>query len=150
MFTRNKVLVIILVLLIFAGGISYAVHSFESYLSKEQEIYIKDQSFSNIEIFTSNATVVIVPTAEEVTTVSYSQKKKRKGNFKFQAEVKGDNLSVLLKEKRRGFLNFGTSLRNVELIVRVPEKEYNKINVETDNGRIIMESLQGGRICAIN
>lgn len=143
MFTRNKFFVIIVVLLIAVGGIGYAVNSLKSFTSKEKEIVINDQSFSNIDILTSNATVQIVPTTDEVTTVSYSGKKKRKVKFDFQAKVKGDNLSVVLKEKRRGFMNFGASSRGIELIVSVPEKEYNKIQVETDNGRIKMEALQG-------
>lgn len=142
MFTRNKVFVIVAVLLIGVGGISYAVNSFKSFTSKEKEIVINNESFSNIDILTSNATVQVIPTMDRQTTVSYTEKKKRNGKFDFQAKVKGDNLTVLLKE-RRGFFNFGGSLKDVELVVHVPEKEYNKISVETDNGRIKMEALQG-------
>ena len=87
---------------------------------------IDDQSFTNIEILTTNAAVEIVPTKDSVTTVEYSGKTKKKSKFIFEADVKGDTLFVQFKEKRRSFFNFGFSSLDLKLIVKVPEKQYDQ------------------------
>ena len=64
---------------------------------------IDDQSFTNIEILTTNAAVEIVPTKDSATTVAYSGKTKKSSKFIFEADVKENTLSVQFKEKRRSF-----------------------------------------------
>ena len=77
---------------------------------------IDDQSFTNIEILSTNAAVEIVPTKDSETTMTYSGKTKKRSKFIFKADVKGDTLSVQFKEKRRSFINFGFSSLDLKLI----------------------------------
>ena len=103
---------------------------------------IDDQPFTNIEVLTTNAAVEIVPTKDAVTSVSYSGKTKKRSKFIFKAVVKENTLYVQFKEKRRSFINFGFTSLDLKLIVKVPEKQYDRIQAESDNGRIKVENIQ--------
>ncbi len=139
---RNKVFLILAIFLMIVGGILLLFKPANPLQNNEKKIEVDDSSFTSIEILTNNAAVEIVPTNDSVATVEYSGKTKKKSKFIFKADVNGDTLSIQFKEKRRSFIPFGFSSINLKLLVKVPEKQYNKIQAETDNGRIKMESIQ--------
>jgi len=142
MFFRNKLFIIVAVVLLIVGGIVLIFNIGDHFENNAKKKVIDDQSFTSIEIMTTNATVEIVPTNDAVTTVSYSGKTKNKSKFIFEADVKENTLSVQFKEKRRSFFSFGISSLNLKLIVKVPEKQYDRIHAESDNGRITVENMQ--------
>ncbi len=142
MFFRNKVFIIVALVLLVVGGITLMFNTGDHFENNAKKKVIDDQSFTNIEILTTNAAVEIVPTKDSVTTVSYSGKTKKSSKFIFEADVKENTLSVQFKEKRRSFINFGFSSLNLKLIVKVPEKQYDRIRAESDNGRIKVENIQ--------
>jgi len=142
MFFKNKVFIIVVLVLFVVGGLTVIYNIGDHFVNNAKKKVIDDQSFTSIEILTTNATVEIVPTKDAVTTVSYSGKAKKKSKFIFEADVKENTLSVQFKEKRRIFFNFGFSSLNLKLIVKVPEKQYDRIQAESDNGRIKVENIQ--------
>jgi DUF4097 and DUF4098 domain-containing protein YvlB len=142
MFFRNKVFISVALVLLVVGGIILMFNTGDQFEKNAQKKVIDDQSFTNIEILTTNATVEIEPTKDSVTTVAYSGKKKKSSKFIFQADVKGNTLFVQFKEKRRSFINFGFSSLDLKLVVKVPEKQYDRIQAESDNGRIKVENIQ--------
>ncbi|WP_186670415.1 DUF4097 family beta strand repeat-containing protein [Sporosarcina sp. BP05] len=142
MFFRNKVFIIVALVLLVVGGITLMFNTGDRFQNNAKKIEIDDQPFTNIEILTTNAAVEIVPTKDAVTTVSYSGKTKNRSKFIFKAVVKENTLSIQFKEKRRSFINFGFSSLDLKLIVKVPEKQYDRIQAESDNGRIKVENIQ--------
>lgn len=142
MLFRNKVFIIVALVLLAAGGITLMFNTRDIFENNAKKKVIDDQSFTNIEILTTNAAVEIIPTEDSETTVAYSGKTKKNSEFIFEADVKGNTLSVQFKEKRRSFINFGFSSLDLKLIVKVPEKQYDRIQAESDNGRIKVENVQ--------
>ena len=142
MFFRNKVFIIVALVLLVVGGITLMFNTGDHFDNNAKEKVIDDQSFTNIEILTTNAAVEIVPTKDSVTTVAYSGKTKKSSKLIFKADVKENTLSIQFKEKRRSFINFGFSSLDLKLIVKVPEKQYELIQAESDNGRIKVENIQ--------
>jgi len=142
MFFRNKLFIIVALVLLVVGGITLMFNTGNDFENNAKKKVIDDQSFTSIEILTTNAAVEIVPTKDKVTTVSYSGKTKKRSKFIFEADVKENTLVVQFKEKRRNFFNFGFSSLNLKLIVKVPEKQYGRIQAESDNGRITVENIQ--------
>lgn len=142
MFFRNKVFIIVALVLLIVGGNVLMFNIGDHFENNAKKKVIDDQSFTSIEIMTTNATVEIVPTKDAVTTVSYSGKTKKRSKHIFEADVKENTLSVQFKEKRRSFFSFGFSSLNLKLIVKVPEKQYDQIHAESDNGRITVENMQ--------
>lgn len=142
MFIRNKVFIIVALVLLIVGGIALMFNSGNHFENNAKKKVIDDQSFTSIEILTTNAMVEIVPTKDSITTVSYSGKTKKRSKFIFEAVVKENTLSVQFKEKRRSFINFGLSSLNLKLIVKVPKKQYDRIQAESNNGRIKVENIQ--------
>lgn len=142
MFIKNKVFIIVALVLLVAGGITLMFNTGGQFEDNAKKIVIDDQSFTRIEILTTNAAVEIVPTKDTVTTVAYSGKTKKRSKFIFEAVVKENTLSVQFKEKWRSFINFGFSSLDLKLVVKVPEKQYDRIRAESDNGRIKVENIQ--------
>jgi DUF4097 and DUF4098 domain-containing protein YvlB len=142
MIFKNKLFVSLVPLLIVAGCISLLFKQGNVFEKSNNKKVIEDLSFTNIAVLTENAAVVIVPTKDSVATVEYSGKTKKNKRFIFEADVKGDTLSVQFKEKRKWFIHFGFSSLDLTLKVHLPEKQYDRLLVETDNGRIIAEQLQ--------
>lgn len=142
MFFKNKVFIIVALVLLIVGGIVLMFNIENQFENSAKKKVIDDQSFTSIEIMTTNAEVEIVPTEDAVTTVSYSGKTKKRSEFIFETDIKEDTLVVQFKEKQRNFFNFGFSSLNFKLIVKVPEKQYDRIQAESDNGRIKAENIQ--------
>lgn len=146
---RNKVLVIGIIasLVLLFTGTRYVIlkvnaFTFNKTVAIEDEINILDV-YENIEVLTNNAKVELMPTKSDETTVSFGGMKKSK--VKFEAKVKGDTLSILLKEKGPNFFRF-SKRGGLQLIVHVPEKTYDKINVQSKNGMIQAEELHAASI----
>ena len=90
MFFRNKLFIIVALVLLIVGGITLMFNTGDHFEKNAQKKVVDDQSFTNIEILTTNAAVEIVPTKDSVTTVAYSGKTKKKSKFIFEADVKGE------------------------------------------------------------
>ncbi len=146
MIFKNKLFVVLVVVLIVAGGISLLFKPGSVFEKSTNRKVIDDLSFTTITVLADNAAVEIVPTTDSVATVEYSGKTKKNKKFIFEAVVKGDTLAVQFKEKRKGFIQFGISSLDLTLTLHLPEKQYERLQVETDNGRIIAEQLQAKNI----
>lgn len=142
MIFKNKLFVVLVLILIVAGGITLLFKQENVFEKSNNKKVIEDLSFTNLAVLTENAAVEIIPTKDSVATVEYSGKTKKNKKFIFEADVKGDTLSVQFKEKRKGFIRFGITSLNLTLTVYLPERQYERLQVETDNGRIIAEQLQ--------
>ena len=146
MFFKNKVFIILLLLLIGGVGISLMITIGDSTEKNTRKIVVENFLFTNIEIATDNAAVEIVPTDDSVATVEYLGETKKKSKYVFKAKINGETLAIQFKEKRRSFINFGFSSSDLKLLVKVPQKQYNKIQVETDNGRIKVDNIHAEEI----
>lgn len=142
MIFKNKLFIVLVVVLIVAGGISLLFKPASVFEKSTNKKVIEDSSFTTITVSSDNSAVEIVPTKDQVATVEYSGKTKKNKKYIFEAIVKGDTLAVQFKEKRKGFIQFGFSSLDLTLTVHLPEKQYERLQVETDNGRIIAEKLQ--------
>lgn len=139
---KNKLFAVLVLVIIVVGGVTLLLKPGNVFEMSNNKIVIEDLSFTNIAVITENAAVEIVPTKDSVAAVEYSGKTKKNKKFIFEADVKGDTLSVQFKEKRKWFINFGFSSLDLTLTVHLPERQYERLQVETDNGRIIAEQLQ--------
>ncbi|MGE6489985.1 DUF4097 family beta strand repeat-containing protein [Paenisporosarcina sp. NPDC076898] len=140
MIWKNKLVISVVLLLGVAGGVTYMFNSMKVYGQNDDTKLIQD-AFTNIEVTTNNAEVVIVPTKSSEATVEYTGANK-KHKYIFNVDVKGDTLFVQLKQKRRFFFSFGFNSSDLKLAVNVPEKQYKNLHVESDNGRISVENIQ--------
>jgi DUF4097 and DUF4098 domain-containing protein YvlB len=141
MMSKNKLVISFLLLLVVASGITFMFKTMDVFAQNDnKKKVVEDSSFTNIEVSTNNAEVVIVPTKSSDATVEYSGASK-KAKYNFEVDVKGDTLSVHLKQKRRFFFWFGFHSRDLKLIVNVPEKQYENIQVKSNNGLINVENL---------
>lgn len=141
MLFKNKTIFVLSLLLVLAGGILLIFTVNNVFDNKETKKVIEGASFTNIEVLTNNASVEIMPTKDSEATVEYSGANK-KAKFTFDVNVKRDTLNVQLKEKRRFFFWFGFNTKDLKLTISIPEKHYDRIQVESDNGRITAETLE--------
>lgn len=137
----KKVAIICLFVLLAGAAISIILNIKDTLVDKSDEIVIKDNNFTNIHVESGNASVEIMPTKDLNTKVEYSGKIKKKFNYRFHAEVKGDTLFVELNEKRWNFFHFGFGAHSIKLTIHVPEKEYNELKMELDNGKINVHDI---------
>jgi DUF4097 and DUF4098 domain-containing protein YvlB len=140
MFFRNKWILLLALLLLVVGGITFMVNTVDVFGQKESKKVIKNPTFTNIEVEADNAEVEIVSTTDSEATVEYTGAGKRT-KYNFDVDVKRDTLSVLLDEKRRFFFSFGFNSKGLKLTVSLPEEQYESMQVETDNGRISAEDI---------
>lgn len=146
MIFKRKLLVVIMFVFIVAIGIMYLFKQGSVFEKNANKIVIDDLSFTTITVLADNAIVEIEPTTDSVATVTYSGETKKNKKYIFEANVKGDTLAVEFKEKWRSFIHFGFSSLNLTLTVHLPEKQYERLQVETDNGRIIAGQLNAKNI----
>ncbi|MBK3496460.1 DUF4097 family beta strand repeat protein [Viridibacillus sp. YIM B01967] len=135
---QKKLLVIVCLLIVGVVGIIYAKDFF--FGTNDTKKTIEDLSFTQIEVDTTNASIEIRPSKDSVATVEVLNHKKSKRKYTFNADVKGDSLSVQLKEKSSGFINFRSY--PYKLVISVPEKDYKTIQVKSDIGKIFVEDLK--------
>lgn len=137
----KKIAIISLFILLIGAAISIILNVKDALVNKSDEIIVEDNSFTNIHILSDNALVKVIPTKTQTTKAIFSGKMKKKSNYNFHADVKGDTLEVELKEKRWSFIQFGLTSHDIKLTVYVPEQEYSKLKTKIDNGRIIAENM---------
>ncbi|WP_391122803.1 DUF4097 family beta strand repeat-containing protein [Psychrobacillus sp. L3] len=137
----KKIAIISLFILLAGVAVSIILNVKDALVNKSDEIIVEDNSFTNIHILSDNALVEIIPTKNEATKAKFSGKMKKKSNYNFHADVKGDTLVVELKEKRWSFIQFGLTSHDIKLKVYVPEQNYSKLKTEIDNGRIVAENM---------
>ena len=145
MILKNKLFISLILLIVVVGGLTFMFKTMNVIAESDNKTVQEDSSFTNIEITTNNAEVVIVPTKSPEATVEYTGANKKK-KYIFNVDVKGDTLSVQLKQKRRFFFSFGFHSGDLKLAVSVPEKQYKNLQVKSDNGRISVENLQSERV----
>jgi len=141
MFFRNKVILIVALVLLVAGGITFMLNNVIVFGQNDSKKVIENPTFSNIEVETNNAEVEIVSTNGSEATVEYTGAGKRT-KVNFDVNVKRDTLSVKLEEKRRFFFSFGFNSKGLKLTVNLPEEQYESLQVETDNGHISTEDIK--------
>ena len=140
---QNRGLLIGLFVLLFIvfGGI-FLFQAWNQFSGGSNPIAIEDESFSNIDVLSDNASIEIIPTTGSITTVEYGGKNEKNTKYNLKADVKGDTLTVKLKKKGWSFLSFGFSFSNMELLITVPEKQYELMTVKNNNGKIKAENME--------
>ncbi|WP_087974370.1 DUF4097 family beta strand repeat-containing protein [Oceanobacillus rekensis] len=147
MLNVKKIAVIALVLLLVGViGSIFTVKSVVGSDVKLETIEINDKAFNQIAIKTNNATVELLPTDDETTTVEFTGNRKNDQKYDVKADVDGNVLSITVKEKWLKFFNFDFSFSSPTLTVYVPEKEYETIQIDTDNGRAYANGLEVNEI----
>lgn len=127
---KNKLIISLVLILVVVGGITFMFNTMDVFGQSDNKKVIEDSSFTNIDVLTDNADVVIVPTESSAVIVEYSGANK-KTKFNFDADVKGDTLSVQLEQKRRFFFWFNFHSGDLKLTISVPEKQYGNLQVES-------------------
>ena len=138
---KRGLLIVILVLVIAVFGVISLFQAWNNLGNDPNKIVIEDESFTNIDVLSDNATVEFIPTNLSTTTVEYLGKRGKNTKLDFQADVKNETLTVKLKKKRWGFISFDFSSSKLELLIKVPEKQYDTIKVNNDNGGIRIENV---------
>ncbi|EPD50120.1 hypothetical protein HMPREF1210_02968 [Paenisporosarcina sp. HGH0030] len=141
MIFKNKLVISLILLIVIAGGMTFMFNTMKVIAGSDNKTVQEDSSFTNIEVTTNNAEVIIVPTKISEATVEYTGANKKK-KYIFNVDVKGDTLTVQLKQKRRFLSLFNFHTGDLKLTVNVPEKQYKDLQVKSDNGRIMVENLQ--------
>src|SRR5690554_5879365 len=95
---RGRLIGLLLILIVVIGGI-FLFQAWNEFVDGSNRKVIEDESFTNIEVLSDNASIEIIPTTDASTTIEYSGKKRKNAKYEFKAEVKKDTLSVKLKKK---------------------------------------------------
>lgn len=147
MLNVKKIAVIALALLLV--GVIGSIFTVRSVLGSDvisETIEINDEAFDQIAIKTNNATVELLPTDDETTTVEFTGNRKNDQKYDVNADVDGNLLSITVKEKWLKFFSFDFSFSSPTLTVHVPEKEYETIQIDTDNGRVDANELEANEV----
>ncbi|MEN2768924.1 DUF4097 family beta strand repeat-containing protein [Ornithinibacillus xuwenensis] len=126
-------------------GIIGSVLTYRASNASERIMEKKAFDVNNITEFyveSDNASVEIIPTDEEVMTVEFTANESHT-KYKFEAKQDGNKLSVIAKEKFLKFFNvsFDFDFSSPKLVIQLPEKQYENLQVDVDNGKIIAENL---------
>jgi DUF4097 and DUF4098 domain-containing protein YvlB len=145
MFLKKKLIFFIALLFAVTGGITYLFNTLNVNAENDSKSVKEDSSFTNIEVTSNNADVVIVPTKNSYATVKYINDNK-KAKYIFDVDVDEDTLTVLLEQKKRFFFSFGFHWGDLELEISLPERQYKNLQVMSDNGRINMQDIQSDEV----
>ena len=107
-----------------------------------EEKVINHDRYTNIDITTDNSQIELIPTNDATTKVELSGKAAKKDKYTFAADVEGNTLTIQLKERQKKLVHFDFFSTSYLLKVYVPEKLYDTVQLESDNGRVKVESLQ--------
>ncbi|WP_042144408.1 DUF4097 family beta strand repeat-containing protein [Paucisalibacillus sp. EB02] len=104
---------------------------------------VQNPDITEISIESDNATIEVLPTTEELITVTFSAKESKYNKYKLDIEEKGDALSVELNEKIIKFINFNLDFdfSGPKITVYLPEKQYEKLTIDNVNGKVKVEQL---------
>lgn len=127
--------------LMMAVGIASGFDPFESKdTAYETKIYNVEDKFSNIEIDEVSYSIEIKPSDDGKCRIECEENKK----ITHDVQVKGDTLRIDFTDKRKWYEKITLRLdadiwRTRSMIVYLPEKEYEKLNIDTVSGDIVVE-----------
>ncbi|MDD6269745.1 MAG: DUF4097 family beta strand repeat-containing protein [Oscillospiraceae bacterium] len=106
----------------------------------ETKIYNIEEKFSNIEIDDVSYSIEIKPSDDGKCRIECEENNK----ITHDVQVKGDTLRIDFKDKRKWYEKITLSInpdswRTRSMTVYLPEKEYEKLNVDTVSGDIVVE-----------
>ena len=135
-----KKLSILALLLLLIGGVgSYFTlsQSYQEEITSEKKV--SSDMVEEIQIFTDNASVEVLPTSDTETKVQLVTKGVDVSKLDFTAEVEGKKLIIRLKDKSTFYIGF--NIQSSHLYVYVPQKLYQSIVIDNDNGKVKMSEL---------
>lgn len=117
-----------------------SAYQFEEILQKE---VIPSAEIANINIRADNGKIEVQPTGDTQITAELST---RNSKYELLTEVEDETLSVQVINQQKGFINFDIFLLGATLTVYMPEKMYDTLNIESDNGLIIVDQSKANDI----
>lgn len=140
----KKIGIIAILLIVIGAVINIGLSVAGGFVQNTQEIKLKDETFTSINITGDNTTIEVLPTNSNHGNVEFISKKSSRS--KIEAHVKGDTLHVEMKKKFFQAFNFGFNSSGNKIIVSVPNREYKELVTQTDNGQIVANNLQIERV----
>lgn len=137
----KKIAIVGLAILLVGAAINIIFNLRGNFERKSETVTIEESNFQHIQVEAGSVSVEIVPSKNDETTVSFNGEAKKSTKYKLKAEVRRDTLEIKLKERRWSFINFGFSKKST-LIVSVPDKKYGELQMELDNGKILVSDMR--------
>lgn len=144
MIKRLSIIGLVLFLVGIIGSIFTINTQFKQAEMLEEKV-IGTNDFNNIDLYTNNAKITILPTDNSEPKVEVYGNYAR---YEMTADVKEDTLKVDVKTKRDKIFSFDLFSKNLSLTVYIPQKLYENINVQSNNGHIDIGDLEGSDINA--
>ena len=113
-------------------------------ISEGKETF-KAKDFEKVTIQTDAMAVLITKSETEEATVELKVDDSIKSEFKFDASIKSETLSVVVKEKTKNKLVNDTSGER-KLLLSLPEKVYTDLTIENSFGLVDVSDLQSENI----
>lgn len=107
------------------------------------EEVIETKDFNDIEIYTNNAKIHLVPTDNEEAKVELFGNRPK---YELTEKVEGNTLHVNVKAKRNKLFSFDIFPKSLALTVYVPQKIYDTVQIKSNNGRIHVSDLESSEI----
>ncbi|MBE1555391.1 DUF4097 family beta strand repeat-containing protein [Sporosarcina limicola] len=108
-----------------------------------EEIEIKEDSFTNIEISTNDARIELIPINEPNTLVEVSGHDSKNN---FSASVTESTLTIVYKDSKKKFFSFDVFPKSPTLKVYVPKKLYDTIRVQSDYGSFSAKDIDASEV----
>lgn len=130
-------LTIIGTILFLIGGVMSGFDITALSSEKESEAsYEISEDFKNINIDTSTANVKLVASTDGVCRVECKETER----IFHKVSVSNGTLNIILKDTRAWYEHIGLFYVNMSVTVYLPEEEYGQLNIETDTGKINVQS----------
>lgn len=139
---RLSILALILLLVGIIGSLFTMKTQYNQAETLKEEV-VEKTNFTNIDIYTNNAEIIVLPTKEETAKVELLGNHSR---YELTSDVTDNTLKVHLKLKREKIFAFNLFSSVQSLTVHVPKKVYENIKIESNNGRIQLEDIDGEEI----
>lgn len=134
----KKLVMVASVLLII--GIVGSLFNFKTlYSDKEmKEEKIIDTVFDTINISVDSAKIELIPTNEKNAILEY---RTNYSDYNFSSEVKNSTLEVHVDMNQKKLFRFDFFSKGSALKLYIPKKQYESLQLESDNGRIMIEGI---------
>ncbi|TXL65096.1 DUF4097 domain-containing protein [Cerasibacillus terrae] len=134
----KKLVMVASVLLII--GIVGSLFNFKTlYSDKEmKEEKIIDTVFDTINISVDSAKIELIPTNEKNAILEY---RTNYSDYNFSSEVKNSTLEVHVDMNQKKLFRFDFFSKGSALKLYIPKKQYESLQIESDNGRIMIEEI---------
>ncbi|GGA78286.1 DUF4097 family beta strand repeat-containing protein [Ornithinibacillus halotolerans] len=111
---------------------------------------IQNPNITEVSVESENATILVLPTSDDLISVTFEAKESKYDKYKFDINEEGDTLSIELKEKTIRFINFHLDFdfSGPKITVYLPEKQYEELIVDNINGKINVDSINVDNINA--